>query len=188
MLKFEHQYSYSYYPQGNGQVEAVNKFIKIMLQRMVGNHKTNWHHMLFSSLWAYHTFAKTTTSFTLPSTRHWINTPYRVSDPITLARCGTPSWYFTFGRTTPPTWANHRIPPSFPPSHQSNEKHGQRPIMTPMSTLAPLAKAIWFWSMTNPMRSWENPSSSQCGMVHMWSTVALKKNPRNGLYLKIFYA
>ena len=31
MLKFEHQYSSAYYPQGNGQVEAINKIIKTML-------------------------------------------------------------------------------------------------------------------------------------------------------------
>ena len=50
MLKFKHQFSSSYYPQGNGKVEVVNKIIKTMLERMVGNHKTNWHHMLFSAL------------------------------------------------------------------------------------------------------------------------------------------
>ena len=64
MLKFKHQYSYSYYPQGNDQVEEVNKIIKKMLQRMVGNHKTNQHHMLFSALWAYRTSTKNTTGFT----------------------------------------------------------------------------------------------------------------------------
>ena len=31
---------------------------------MVGNHKTNWHHMLFSTLWAYRTSTKTTNGFT----------------------------------------------------------------------------------------------------------------------------
>ena len=31
---------------------------------MVGNHKTNWHHMLFYALWAYRTSTKTTTGFT----------------------------------------------------------------------------------------------------------------------------
>ena len=35
-----------------------------MLQRMVGNHKTNWHYMLFSALSAYRTSTKTTTGFT----------------------------------------------------------------------------------------------------------------------------
>ena len=64
MLKFEHQYSSYYYPQGNGQVEAVNKIIKAMLQWMVGNHKTNWHQMLFSALWAYRTSTKTAIGFT----------------------------------------------------------------------------------------------------------------------------
>ena len=35
-----------------------------MLQRMVGKHKSNWHLMLFYTLWAYQTSAKTTTGFT----------------------------------------------------------------------------------------------------------------------------
>ena len=35
-----------------------------MFHRMVGDHKSNWHHILFSSLWAYRTLVKTTTSFT----------------------------------------------------------------------------------------------------------------------------
>lgn len=33
LLGFEHQYSSYYYPQGNGQVEVVNKILKTMLQR-----------------------------------------------------------------------------------------------------------------------------------------------------------
>ena len=44
LLGFEHQYSSSYYPQVNGQVEAVNKILKNMLQWMVDKHKTNWHY------------------------------------------------------------------------------------------------------------------------------------------------
>jgi hypothetical protein len=35
-----------------------------MLQRTVNKHKTNWHHMLFSALWAYRTVVNTTTGFT----------------------------------------------------------------------------------------------------------------------------
>ena len=35
-----------------------------MLQCTVNKHKTNWHHMLFSALWVYHTAVKTTTGFT----------------------------------------------------------------------------------------------------------------------------
>ena len=31
---------------------------------MVGDHKSNWHHILFSSLWAYRTLVKTATGFT----------------------------------------------------------------------------------------------------------------------------
>jgi hypothetical protein len=35
-----------------------------MLQRIVNKHKTNWHHMLFSMLWAYRTDVKIATGFT----------------------------------------------------------------------------------------------------------------------------
>jgi transposase InsO family protein len=34
-LGFSHKFSSPYYPQSNGQVEAVNKVLKTMLQRMV---------------------------------------------------------------------------------------------------------------------------------------------------------
>ena len=34
-----------------------------MLQRTVNKHKTNWHHMLFSVLWAYQTAVKTAMDF-----------------------------------------------------------------------------------------------------------------------------
>jgi hypothetical protein len=53
-----------YYPQANRQVEAINKVLKTMIQRMVGENKTSWHLQLFSTLWAYHTSMKTTTGFT----------------------------------------------------------------------------------------------------------------------------
>jgi hypothetical protein len=35
-----------------------------MLQRMINKHKTNWHHILFSVLWAYCTAVKIATGFT----------------------------------------------------------------------------------------------------------------------------
>eukprot|EP00253_Pinus_taeda_P020880 PITA_20880 len=53
-----------YYPQENSQVEAVNKVFVTMLQRTVGMHKSNWHLMLFSTLWAYRTSVKDATGFT----------------------------------------------------------------------------------------------------------------------------
>ena len=54
-LGFRHENSMLYYPQANGQVEAINKVLKTMLHQMVGDHKSNWHHILFSVLWAYRT-------------------------------------------------------------------------------------------------------------------------------------
>src|ERR1700733_12363691 len=63
-LGLRHDSSTPYYPQANSQVEAVNKVLVTMLQRTVGMHKSNWHLMLFSVLWAYRTSVKDATSFT----------------------------------------------------------------------------------------------------------------------------
>lgn len=63
-LGLRHDSSTPYYPQANGQVEAVNKVLVTMLQRTVGMHKSNWHLMLFSTLWAYRTSLKDATGFT----------------------------------------------------------------------------------------------------------------------------
>ena len=63
-IGFHHQNSTPYHPQVNGQVEAINKVLKTMLHRMLGEHKSNWHPTLFSALWAYKTFVKTTIEFT----------------------------------------------------------------------------------------------------------------------------
>jgi len=38
-LGLSHDSSTAYYPQANGQVEAINKILKQMLQRMIGVHK-----------------------------------------------------------------------------------------------------------------------------------------------------
>jgi hypothetical protein len=63
-LGFLHENSSAYYPQANGQVEAINKVLKTMIQLMVGENKTSWHLQLFSTLWAYRISVKTTTGFT----------------------------------------------------------------------------------------------------------------------------
>jgi hypothetical protein len=59
-----HENSTPYYPQANGQVEAINKILTTMLRRMVGIHKSNWHMMLFSALWVYWKSVKSATGFT----------------------------------------------------------------------------------------------------------------------------
>ena len=63
-LGLRHDSSTPYYPQANGQVEAVNKFLTTMIKRIIGIHKSNWHNMLFLALWAYRTSTKTATGFT----------------------------------------------------------------------------------------------------------------------------
>ena len=63
-LGFLHENSSPYYPQANGQVEAINKVLKTMLQRIVGEQKINWHLNLYSTLWAYQTTVKNAIGFT----------------------------------------------------------------------------------------------------------------------------
>ena len=63
-LGFLHENSTPYYPQANGKVEVTNKVLKTMLQRMVGDHKSNWHLTLFSVVWDYRNSVKTTIGFT----------------------------------------------------------------------------------------------------------------------------
>eukprot|EP00253_Pinus_taeda_P024212 PITA_24212 len=59
-----HDSSTPYYPQANGLVEAINKVLVTMIKRIISIHKSNWHTMLFSALWAYRTSVKTSTGFT----------------------------------------------------------------------------------------------------------------------------
>jgi hypothetical protein len=47
----------------NDQVEAVNKSLKTILHRMINFAKSNWHLMVYSSLWAYRISVNTATSF-----------------------------------------------------------------------------------------------------------------------------
>ena len=49
-LGYKQEHSSSYYPQANGQVEAVNKSLKSILQRTITQSKTNWHIMLYPTL------------------------------------------------------------------------------------------------------------------------------------------
>ena len=63
-LGLRHDSYTPYYPQANGLVEAINKFLVTMIKQIIGFHKSNWHTMLFSALWAYRTSAKTSTGFT----------------------------------------------------------------------------------------------------------------------------
>jgi hypothetical protein len=64
-LGFSHEFSSPYYPQSNGQVEAVSKVIKTTLQRIVNKHNTNSHHTFFSALWDYCMVVKISIGFTL---------------------------------------------------------------------------------------------------------------------------
>ena len=63
-LGFKQEHSSPYYPQENGQVEVVNKSLKVMLQRTIDKNQSNWHITLYLALWAYRTSVKTKIGFT----------------------------------------------------------------------------------------------------------------------------
>jgi len=63
-LGFQQKHSSPYYLQANGQVEAMNKTLKKILQRMIDKYRPNWHFMLYPTLWAYQTSVKTATGST----------------------------------------------------------------------------------------------------------------------------
>ena len=64
-LGFQQENSSLYYPQANGQVEAVKKSLKTILQRKIDKARSNWNIMLYPALWAYRMSMKTATGFTL---------------------------------------------------------------------------------------------------------------------------
>ena len=68
----------------NGQVEAMNKSIKSILQRTITQSKMNWHIMLYPALWAYRTVVKTTTGFSPYQLVHGV-------DSVLLVECKIPS-------------------------------------------------------------------------------------------------
>jgi transposase InsO family protein len=49
-LGLRQEHSSPYYPQANGQVEAINKSLNTILQRTINLAKSNWHLMLYSAL------------------------------------------------------------------------------------------------------------------------------------------
>jgi hypothetical protein len=62
-LRFKHDHYSPYYPHANGQVEAMNKSLKTILQKTINQSKSDWHLMFYLALWAYRTSIKTSTGF-----------------------------------------------------------------------------------------------------------------------------
>jgi len=60
--KFRHNFSSSYNPSSNGQVEAFNKLLYKILKKMVSRSRRDWHEQLPEALWAYRTTVQTATS------------------------------------------------------------------------------------------------------------------------------
>ena len=85
-LGYKQEHSSSYYPQANGQVEAVNKSLKSILQRTITQIKTNWHIMLYPSLWAYRTVVKTTIGFSPYQLVHGVESVILVECEIPLLK------------------------------------------------------------------------------------------------------
>jgi transposase InsO family protein len=62
-MGFKHGNSSPYYPQENGQVEAINTSLNTILKKTVSRSNSNWHIMLYPMLWAYRISVKTATGF-----------------------------------------------------------------------------------------------------------------------------
>ncbi|GJX12263.1 reverse transcriptase domain-containing protein [Tanacetum coccineum] len=61
-----HRFSIAYHPQMNGQVKNMNRAIKRILEKTIGNNRIDWSYKLDDALWAFWTAFKTplgTTSF-----------------------------------------------------------------------------------------------------------------------------
>jgi len=62
-LGFRHQHLSPYYPQENCQVDAINKSLKTILKSTVNSMRSNCHLMLYLELWVYRTSIKTAMGF-----------------------------------------------------------------------------------------------------------------------------
>ena len=80
MLGFRQEHSSSYYPQANGQVEAVNKTLKTILKRTIDATRSNWHITLYPALWVYRTNVKIATGFSPFQLIHGV-------EAVTLVEC-----------------------------------------------------------------------------------------------------
>nr|XP_028946820.1 uncharacterized protein K02A2.6-like [Malus domestica] len=63
-LKIRLEQSTPYYPQANGQVEASNKVLIGILEKMIKERPGMWHLRINETLWAYRTFLWTATGTT----------------------------------------------------------------------------------------------------------------------------
>ncbi|GJS26207.1 reverse transcriptase domain-containing protein [Tanacetum coccineum] len=61
MLKYRvtHRLSTAYHPQTSGQVEVLNRGLKRILERTVGENRASWSDKLDDALWAFRTAYKT---------------------------------------------------------------------------------------------------------------------------------
>ena len=80
MLGFKQEHSSSFYPQVNGQVEVVNKILKTILKCTINVSQSNWHIMLYPTLWAYQTNVKNATGFSPFQLIHGV-------EAVTLIEC-----------------------------------------------------------------------------------------------------
>jgi transposase InsO family protein len=64
-MGFKQDHASPYYPQENRHVEVMNKSLKSIFQKMDRQSKSNWHVILYLSLWTYQTIVNTSTDLSL---------------------------------------------------------------------------------------------------------------------------
>ena len=62
--RIKHRKSTPYYPQGNGQAEAINRMLLHILSKMVFDYDKGWNFHLADTLWGYRSSTKTAAGFT----------------------------------------------------------------------------------------------------------------------------
>ena len=161
-LGFRQEHSSPYYPQANRQAEAVNKTLKMILQWIIDKNQSNWHIMLYSSLWAYRTSVKTVTGFT----------PFQLvygMESIFPVECEIPSLKLAIEllpeTSSPKECLVHLEHLNEQRRDAATMNEALKPSMISLSVLEYFLKATLSWSMTKIKTPWGKENSSLCGMV-----------------------
>ena len=83
-LGFKQEHSFFFYPQANGQVKVVNKTLKTILKCTINAARSNWHIMMYPTLWAYQTNVKISTRLSPFQLVHGV-------EAVTSVECEIPS-------------------------------------------------------------------------------------------------
>jgi hypothetical protein len=167
-------------------VEVVNKSLKTILQRTINSAKSNWHLMLYSTLWAYQTSIKTATGFS----------PFQLvygMEAVFPIECQIPSLKLAVELLPNTTMLEEcliyleQLDEQRRDATLANEahKHVSSVNMIGRSTLEFSLKVILSWSMIKIKIPWGQENLNPCGSDHLLLRKFWKKVLMNWLTLKV---